>query len=289
MKSTWMLVAAALFGVMGVLVKIASPDFSSAELVFYRSLFGLVSVYLIILLRTRTVVAALATSHWQAHVRRAFSGFAALVLFFYAVAHLPLPTAVTLNYTAPLFLAALTTLWLGERQTKGLAFAVVLGFIGVVILLRPRMANEDDWALWMGLASGMLAAVAYMNVRALGRLGEPEWRIVFYFALISTLGAAVSMLWYGAHWPTLSRVPLLLAIGITATLAQLAMTRAYRLGNTLVVGSLAYATVGFSVLYGMLFFHDSLSGQSWGGIGLILVAGLFATRFQVDPIVPKPE
>jgi drug/metabolite transporter (DMT)-like permease len=289
MKSAWMLVAAALFGVMGVLVKTASPDFSSAELVFYRSVFGLVSIYLIILLRTRTWVASLATRHWQAHIRRAFSGFAALVLFFYAVAHLPLATAVTLNYTAPLFLALLTTLWLGERQTTSLAFAIFLGFVGVVILLRPGMANEDGWALWMGLASGMLAAVAYLNVRALGRLGEPEWRIVFYFALISTLGAAASMLWYGAHWPAPSQMPLLLAIGVTATLAQLAMTRAYRLGNTLVVGSLAYSTVGFSVLYGTLFFHDSLSRQSWGGVGLIVMAGLLATRVRSDQIVPKLE
>lgn len=64
------------------------------------------------------------------------------------------------------------------------------------------------------------------------------------------------------------QLPLLLSIGATATLAQLAMTRAYPLGNTLVVGSFAYATVGFSALYGSLLFHDRLTGQSWGGIGL---------------------
>lgn len=273
-----MLVAAALFGVMGALVKTAAHDFSSAELVFYRSVFGLVAIYLIILLRTRTWLASLATSHWRAHVRRAFSGFAALLLFFYAVAHLPLPTAVTLNYTAPLFLALLTTLWLGERHAKSFVFAIIVGFAGVVILLRPGNTDHDNWATWIGLASGLLAAVAYLNVRALGRLGEPEWRIVFYFALISTVGAASWMLWYGAGWPSRSQVPILLAIGATATLAQLAMTRAYRLGDTLVVGSFAYATVGFSALYGSFLFHDSLSKQSWGGIALIVLAGLFATR-----------
>lgn len=278
MKSAWMLVAAALFGVMGALVKFAANDFSSAELVFYRSLFGLVAIYLIILLRTRTWLAPLATSHWQAHVRRAFSGFAALVLFFYAIAHLPLPTAVTLNYTAPLFLALITTLWLGERQARSLGLAVVLGFVGVLVLLKPGMTGGDGWAMGMGLASGFLAALAYLNVRALGRLGEPEWRIVFYFALISTLGAAAWMLLHGTHWPSSSQLPLLLAIGATATLAQLAMTRAYRVGNTLVVGSLAYATVAFSALYGTVLFDDSLSGQSWLGIALIVLAGLLATR-----------
>ena len=273
-----MLVAAALFGVMGALVKIAAADFSSAELVFYRSVFGLVVIYFIILLRTRSWTSALATAHWRAHVHRALAGFAALVLFFYAVAHLPLPTAVTLNYTAPLFLALITTLWFGERHARMLGLAIVLGFVGVIILLGPGMADQDGWAMWMGLASGFLAAVAYLNVRALGRLGEPDWRVVFCFALISSLGAAAWMGWKGARWPSPTQMPLLLSIGVTATLAQLAMTRAYRLGNTLVVSSLAYATVGFSALYGSLLFHDRLSGQSWGGIGLIVAAGLFATR-----------
>ncbi len=284
MKSSWMLVAAALFGVMGALVKIAAVDFSSTELVFYRSVFGLVAIYFIILLRTGRWISALVTVHWRAHLHRALAGFAALALFFYAVAHLPLPTAVTLNYTAPLFLALITTLWLGERQAWTLGLAVVLGFIGVVVLLGSGMANQNGWAMWMGLASGLLAAVAYLNVRALGRLGEPDWRVVFYFALISSLGAAAWMAWQGARWPSVRQLPLLLGIGATATLAQLAMTRAYRLGRTLVVGSLAYATVGFSAIYGGLLFHEGLSARSWGGIGLIVAAGLFATRATSDPV-----
>jgi hypothetical protein len=80
MKSSWILVAAALFWVMGALVKIAAADFSSAELVFYRSVFGLVAIYFIILLRTRRWTLALATAHWRAHVYRALAGFAALVI-----------------------------------------------------------------------------------------------------------------------------------------------------------------------------------------------------------------
>jgi drug/metabolite transporter (DMT)-like permease len=135
----------------------------------------------------------------------------------------------------------------------------------------------------------LLAAVAYLNVRALGRLGEPEWRVVFYFALISSLGAAAWMAWRGTRWPSPMQLPLLMAIGATATLAQLAMTRAYRLGNTLVVGSFAYATVGFSALYGSLLFHDRLTGQSWGGIGLIVSAGLLATRLTSGQVGSNPE
>ena len=126
----------------------------------------------------------------------------------------------------------------------------------------------------IGLASGVLAAVAYLNVRTLGRQGEPDWRVVFYFALMSSLGGAVWMAWAGFTVPRLADLPLLLAMGATATSAQLAMTRAYRLGNTLAVGALAYATVGFSALYGVFLFGDKLSLEAWLGMALIVLAGM---------------
>src|SRR5512138_1275539 len=112
MKSSWMLVAAALFALMGVLVKHASAHFSPAELVFYRSAFGLAAIWAVVAVSHRRLLAPLATPHLRSHFWRGVSGFAALVLFFYALARLPLATAVTLNYTAPLFLAALSAWWL---------------------------------------------------------------------------------------------------------------------------------------------------------------------------------
>jgi drug/metabolite transporter (DMT)-like permease len=274
MKSSWMLVASFLFAVMGVLVKLASAHFSSPELVFYRSLFGLLSIYLFIVVGTRQWLAPLATQHARSHVKRGLSGFIALVMFFYAIAHLPLATAITLNYTSPLFLAAITAWWLTERHGAGLVGALVAGFVGVAVLLQPGWHSQDVPAGVIGLASGLFAAVAYLNVRTLGRQGEPEWRIVFYFTLIATLGAAVWMAVAGFAMPRPGDWPLLLAMGLTATLAQLAMTRAYRLGNTLTVGTLAYSNVGFSAIYGVLLFGDRLPLSAWIGMVFIVLGGL---------------
>jgi drug/metabolite transporter (DMT)-like permease len=273
-----MLVAAALFALMSVLVKHVSPTFSPAELVFYRSAFGLATIWAVIAAGGQGVLAPLVTVHWRAHVLRGLAGFVALLLFFYALASLPLATAVTLNYTAPLFLAALSAWWLRERHGRGVIGAVLLGFVGIVLLLRPQLAGQAWRPALAGLASGLLAAVAYVHVKQLGRLGEPEWRVVFYFTLLSTLGGATWMVLADWHRPQLRDWPWLIGIGASATLAQLALTRAYHRGHTLTVGSLAYTTVGFSALYGVLLFGERLPWLAWTGMAVVAVAGVWAVR-----------
>ena len=269
-----MLVAGLLFGCMGVFVKLGAAYFSSAELVFYRSLIGLLVIYPII----KVQGLSLATPNWQMHLWRGLSGFFALMLFFYSIAQLPLATAVTLNYTSPLFLALLTTLVLKERPRVLLIFALLLGFGGVVLLLRPTLHQDQLAAGLMGLLSGFLAGIAYLNVKQLGQMNEPEWRIVFYFTLISTLGAGAWMLLHVFHAITFQSLMLLIGLGSTATLAQLAMTRAYRTGNTLVVGSLAYSTVVFASLFGILVWGDVLPMTSWFAISLIVLSGVLSVR-----------
>ncbi len=285
MKSGWMLVAAALFALMSVLVKHASATFSPAELVFYRSAFGLLAIWAVIFIHRRRPLAPLVTPCFKAHLWRGLAGFTALVLFFHALARLPLATAVTLNYTAPLFLAALSAWWLREQHGRSLNGAVLLGFVGIVLLLRPQVEGQAWLPALAGLASGMLAAVAYVNVKQLGRLGEPEWRVVFYFTLLSTVGGAAWMVLAGFRIPQPADWPWLTGIGVTATVAQLALTRAYHRGRTLTVGSLAYTTVGFSAVYGVLLFGERLPPLAWAGMAIVAVAGVWAVRAST-PTVP---
>ncbi|MES2501857.1 MAG: DMT family transporter [Pseudomonadota bacterium] len=272
--SLWMLVAALGFAVMGALVKVGSAKFSSAELVFYRSIFGLMAIYVYIFAKKLP----LATPVIGKQMSRALVGFASLVLFFYAIAHLPLATAVTLNYTSALFLALLMPLMLHEKPKPILYAMILLGFIGVVLLLKPSFANQDLIAGAVGLLSGFGAAFAYVHVKQLGNLGEPDWRTVFYFTLISTIASGVWMLLQTYTPITWQDMPTLLGLGISATIAQLAMTRAYRTGRTLTVASLAYSTVIFASLFGVLFWQETLSFSEYSAIGIIIVSGIVSAN-----------
>ena len=272
-----MLVAGLLFAIMGGFVKLGASQFSSAELVFYRSLFGLLAIYWVIRTRNRTPH-PFATVHWRAHLTRSVAGFIALLLFFHAIAELPLATAVTLNYTSPLFLALLLTFWQREKPHWPLLSALLLGFAGLILLLRPTLHADQLLTGLMGLGSGFLAGVAYFNLRQLGRLGEPDWRTVFYFTLVSSLGAGIVASMTGWHRVDLQAAGVLLGLGITATLAQLALTRAYRLGNALTVGGLAYSTVVFASLLGVLWWREVLPAGAWLGMGLIVASGVMSLR-----------
>ena len=272
MGSLWMLVAGFLFACMGVFVKLGAPYFSHIELVFYRSFIGLLLVYVI--LRSQRV--SLVTRHWRGHLWRGLSGTVALMLFFYCITVLPLATAVTLNYTAPLFLTLLTMLVFKDRFNLPLTIAITLGFCGVVLLLHPTMARDQQLPGLLGLVSGFLAGIAYLNVKQLAMLGEPDARTVFYFTLIATLLSGAWMLFDTVHPVSAHSLLILAGLGSSATLAQLAMTRAYRVGKTLVVGALAYVTIVFASLFGMWIWNETLSLSSWLGMAFIIAGGVLS-------------
>ena len=269
-----MLVAGFLFGCMGVFVKLGAHYFSDVELVFYRSFIGLLLVYAILRQQGGTII----TSHWRGHLWRGISGSIALMLFFYCITVLPLATAVTLNYTSPLFLTLLMMAIFKERLHVSLACAITLGFIGVVLLLHPTLQQNQLMPGLLGLISGLLAGVAMLNVRQLGLRGEPEYRVVFYFSLIASIISGIAMLFDTLHPVSVNNLLILLGLGSSATLAQLAMTRAYRTGKTLVAGSLSYSTVVFASLFGMIIWGESLSLSGWAGMALVIASGVLSLR-----------
>ena len=285
MRSLWMLIAGLLFSCMGVLVKLGSVYFSSTELVFYRSIIGFLIISVIIGIKRLPI----STLHWKNHCWRGLSGLSSLLMFFYCITKLPLATAVTLSYTSPLFLTLFTTIMLKEHFHWQLAVAVIIGFAGVVLLLHPSI-QEEQWAAGLiGLASGFLAAVAYLNIKFLGNLGEPDWRVVFYFTLISTVITSIWMIFDTFHPITSFNFLLLMGIGITATLAQFALTRAYRTGKVLVVSALAYSTVLFACVWGILIWDEILSLFSLTGIGCIVAGGLLSLKSSVPKIIKSKQ
>ncbi len=289
MQSLWMLVASFLFSIMGVCVKLASDTYSTAEIVAYRGVIGMAMILVLIRLQGGT----LRTRMPFHHVWRGFIGVVALWMWFFAITKLPLAMAVTLNYMSPIWIAVIlfaAAWWHGKKQLEmGLILAIALGFTGVVLLLRPSIHADQMLGGFVGLGSGMLAALAYMQVRQMGLLGEPEYRVVFYFSATCFVAGMLGALLTGGvvaaqnisdwHHHGMRGFLLLLVIGLTAASAQIAMTRAYRLGNTLVVANLQYVGIVFSSAWDLLLWHDVPKWTSWLGIAVILASGLIATFY----------
>jgi drug/metabolite transporter (DMT)-like permease len=298
MQALWMLLGAFFFAVMAVCVKIASAWFNSAELVFYR---GLISMLLMWGL-ARHQQLSLTTRYPGMHAWRSFVGVVSLGAWFYAIAGLPLVTAMTLNYMSSVWIAAFLlagalVVWTpaagpGALLRQGpLTLSVLVGFAGVVLTLQPTMRQDQHLAGLVGLLSGLTAALAYLQVMALGKLGEPATRVVFYFALGSAVAGALGMLGVGVsdwQWP---QALWLLPVGLMATLGQLCMTRAFSEGATLVVACLQYTGIVFGALFGFLLFGDDIPLSGWLGMALILVSGIAATalRARAAPQAPAEE
>ncbi len=270
MAALWMLVSGLCFTASGVFAKLAAEQFNAFELMLYRSLFIVVAIALFALARGQR----LATGQWRAHFERSAAGVASVLLFFYCLAHASLATAVTLNYTSPLFLALITGLFLRERIARLTLLAIVVGFVGVLALLRPGVGEDPLLPGLAGLAGGALAALAYLGIRRLGAIGEPEWRTVFYFALLGLLIGAAALPFTGASAVRTADLPVLLGIGVFALGAQLSMTLAYSRGPTLVAGTLSYSGVLFAGLFDVLLWQIGQPLSGWLGMALIVAAGV---------------
>ncbi|MEO8021480.1 DMT family transporter [Polaromonas sp.] len=312
MQALWMLAAAFFFASMAVCVKFASEYFNSAELVCYRGLLGMLFMWA--LARTRSI--PLATRFPGMHMWRSLVGVISLGAWFYAIAHLPLATAMTLNYMSSVWIATFLVggaLLMGLLPARGdsvareatsvgaglsqgpLVLTVITGFIGVIMMLRPTIEQNQAFAGLIGLMSGLLAAFAYMQVMALARVGEPETRTVFYFAVGSAVAGSAGMLVAGiSEWPGKPAL-WLIPLGVLASLGQLCMTRAYSLAKTrsatLVVANLQYSGIVFGAVYSLVLFGDRIPLIGWAGMALIVASGIAATvlRARAAPGSPAEE
>jgi S-adenosylmethionine uptake transporter len=277
MQSLWMLASALLFALMAACVKLAAARYGTAEIVLFRSVVGVMLLFTY----TRIAGLSLATSLAGMHLRRSVMGVGALGLWFYSIGRLPLGTAMTLNFSSPLFSTAFVAgaaLLAGRRVPWLLAACVALGFVGVVLILRPSFGAGAEVPALIGLLSGFLSAVAYWHVRELGRLGEPEWRTVFFFSLCGCALGLVGTLLDGFTLPRgVDDGLLLLAVGVCATLAQLTMTRAYGKGRTVLTANLQFSAIVFAALLGTALFGDVVAPSGWLGIGTIIASCIAAT------------
>lgn len=270
----YMVAAAFFFSVMSLLVKVAGQRLPTQEVVLARSSVGALLSY--VALRARGV------SPWGNRkgllLVRALLGYGGLSCFFYALVHLPLADATVIQYTNPVFTALLAAAFIAERIRRRDVALVLVSLAGVVLMTRPGFLfggleeRLDPVAASIALLGALLSAGAYVTVRRLGATEDPLV-IVFYFALLSTLGST-PLTALDPVLPTAWEWLALAGIGVVTQVAQVFMTRGLALepaGRAMAVG---YMQIVFAAVWGMLFFAEF--PDAWGLAGaLLIVAGTF--------------
>ena len=276
-QSLWALGAAALFSIMAAFVKLSAGHFGTFELVFYRSIFGVLTIAFYVY----THHLSIRTPYVLGHIKRSILGTISVAGWFLTLGLIPLGTSVTLTYTTPLFMAVnfiILAFLHNKKAPWGLIVAIILGFAGVVTTLQPSFGQNTLWPSLLCLTIAAVDLVTYWQIKELGQMNEPSWRIVFYFTVFGTFfGLVGTLLTSGFHSINAENGVLLLGMGICATLAQLCTTRSYAAGNMLLSSCLGFSAIPFSALISHFFFEDQISWLMAGGMTLILVAGVTAT------------
>jgi len=246
-------------------------------------------VWMIIMVRSAVIafaVAAFATSRGislrinnrRTMFLRCAVGLTAMILYFTALGRIPIGQAVTLQYTAPLFVALLSGRVLAERVSAGIALLVVTAFAGIVLIVSPELGKIEPDAL-LALGSGFFAAFAYLYVRELRTTDSPT-SVVFWFAAASVVGSVVQAApdLFLLDTKTLAA---LVGIGIGACGGQVGITMAYQKAtNAAWVSAFSYLTVIVATFYGFTVFGETLSTADWIG-GLLIVGSGVALVFMV--------
>ena len=265
-----------LLAVMAAMIKhLTDQGLPSESMVFFRNLFGL--LFLFPVLFRGSGLGQVKTNRIGIHLLRAITGVGAMFLFFYTIAHVTLAEAVLVKMTAPFFLPLIGLVWLGDKVRPQTWWAILLGFIGVVVILRPGSGAFNP-VLLLALASAALMGVAKVSIRRMAD-SEPPRRIVFWFGLFSTLISAVPMFW-NERWPDQIQLYWLLGIGLIATMAQMCMTHAYQLASPGRIGVYNYSSVIWAVTLGWLFWGETLYFSFLLGTALIVGAGIWNLRTQ---------
>lgn len=261
------------FSIMALCVKLASQNLPSLEIVFFRSLIGSVMISAVLWKKNLSL--------WGQNrvlmTLRGLMGFIALSLHFYTIEHLPLGTAVMLNYTGPIFAAIFAVVLLKERLSPLLGSMILISFAGVYLLVGADV-QALDFTVFLGLLSAVFVGIVYVLIRAIHDR-ESVFTIIFYFTLVSTVGS-VFYLPFGFKWPDTAEWLLLLGVGIGSFYGQMWFTLSLRKAPTALVSPFAYLTPLLSFVYGLVFFQERLTTISILGAVLIIVSGSLISYFE---------
>lgn len=258
--------SALLFSIMGICIRYASHTVDNYTIVFFRNVVGLILFLPFIF---KQGIGFVKTEKLWMHSWRSIVGLAAMYGFFYAIAHLKLSNAMVFTYSSPIFIPVIAWLFLKEKITIAMLCAAGLGFIGVFCVAKPDQGLLN-WISVIGIASSLLASMAFVTVRALTQTEPPE-RIVFYFCLIGSALSVIPMFWM---WRTyhVKELLFLIGAGILANVSQIFMSHAYRLAPAGQIAPVNYMAIIFAGIWGFLLWNEVPDLYSVIGFGFILIA-----------------
>ena len=260
------------FAIMGGIAKHLGEELDSFQIAFFRAFVGFLLLSPIVL---RAGVSTLKTSVPHLHAVRVVMGTCAMMTGFYALTHLPLATATAVTFTKPLFMIPVAIILLGETVRWRRWSATIVGFIGVLIMVRPDREGLDPDML-IALSQGLFIALAVGTMKLIPR-SESERTILFYFAVFSTLVAAVpaSFVW---QWPTGQQLLLLFVMGAVGIASQAMTVRGFRIGEATILSPLEYTRLIFATLMGFAFFSETPSISLAVGALVVIASTLYITR-----------
>lgn len=265
----WMVFATAVFSVLNVIIRYASSELHPFEVTFFRNFFSL--VFMLPWLMSAGF-GGLRTNRWGLYSTRALTGLISMLTWFYALSIMPLGEAVALNFTTPLFATIGSALFLHEVVRARRWSATVVGFIGVLIIIRPSPDALSLPALLV-LVSAAFGALSALQVKALAKT-ESTSAMVTYMVLFMTPMSLVPALFVW-QTPSLPMLGWLVVMGGVATIGHLALTRAFHLADASALMPLDYVKLPITALFGYVLFDERMDAASWLGAAIIAASTIY--------------
>lgn len=270
--------ASAAFAIAAMLAKLVAPAIPTAQIVLFRCVVALAALSPLIMraggirtLRTRQPL-------W--HAMRTLAGFGGMMTAFYGFATLPLAEVTALGFTMPLFLTILSVPLLGEKVGIRRGGAVVVGFLGVLLILRPGASAIPLVPALIVVFGAVCWALAMIAIRRMGEVGESNVTIVAWFSIGGTVLAGLLSI---PVWvtPTVWEFIALVGVGLTSAVAQLLMTDAYRRGEPTIVAPFEYSGIIWTSLIGWLLFDEQPSPTMFAGVAVLVACGVYILHREV--------
>lgn len=270
--AAWMVFSALAFAAMDAIVKVlANQGMPATEIVFFRALFGAV-VLAPFVFGGPLGVAVLKTRRPWMHLGRVMAGTAAMMSIFTAVANMPLATATAIAYARPLFLVILAVIFLGEVVRWRRWSATAIGFIGVLLILRPGPEGLNLYAL-VALAAALFMAIAMVFIKKLSSTERPLTMLAWFtIASIPVSGIPAAFVWQAPTW---EQMGLAVLMGVLGSLGQYGVIRAFRVGEASAVVPFDYSHIPMAWAWGFFLFGEQPTVWTWVGTAVVIGSNLY--------------